>query len=88
MLRVLLTRAVLLAIPFVVWFAWRAWAKHTGRPMAATPWGWLLTAGLVLVGVSLLATAAFREDNRGETYVPGEVMADGRVSKGHFEAVK
>lgn len=88
MIRVLLIRAVLLALPFAVWFAWRAWARRRGRTMGATPWAWLLAVGLALVGVSLLATAAFNEDNRGKVYVPGEAMPDGSVSKGRFEAVK
>lgn len=81
-------RAVLLALPFAVWFAWRAWARRSGREMGATPWAWLLAAGLVLVGASLLASAAFRGDNEGDVYVPGEVTADGSVSKGHFEPPK
>jgi hypothetical protein len=33
-----------------------------------------------------MAGAIFHRDNRGETYVPGEVTASGQVSKGHFEA--
>ena len=88
LLRILISRAALVALPFLLWFAWREVARRTGREMGSTPWAWLAGAGLVLVGLSLLATAAFRHDNRGQVYVPGEVMADGHVSKGHFEAVK
>ena len=85
MLRVFLSRALLIAAPFVVWFVWKWWAERTGRPMGATPWAWLVAAGAVLVGLSLLATPLFHRDNRGEVYVPGEVTAGGRVSPGHFE---
>jgi type VI protein secretion system component VasK len=78
-------RLLLIAVPFVVWFVWAFWAKRTGRAMGSTPWAWLVTAGLVLVGLSLVATAVFHPDNRHEVYVPGEVTAGGEVTKGYFE---
>lgn len=86
MLRQALIRGALAALPFVIWFAWAAWARRTGRPMGATPWAWLVGAGGALVALSLMATAVFHTDNRGERYIPGEVEPDGRVTKGHFEA--
>jgi hypothetical protein len=82
---VFLFRAILIALPFVAWFVWKAWAERNGRPMGATPWAWLAAAGGVLFGLSLLATPLFHRDNRGEVYVPGEVTSDGRVSQGHYE---
>ena len=88
LLRLLITRAILVAVPFVIWFAWRAWAKRTGREMGATPWPWLLAAGAVLVGLSLMATAVFHKDNRGERYVPAEVLPDGKVTGSRFEPAK
>ena len=88
MLRLLITRAILVAVPFVIWFAWRAWAKRTGREMGATPWPWLVAAGAVLVGLSLMATAVFHKDNRGERYVPAEVLPDGKVTGSRFEPTK
>ena len=78
-------RLLLVATPFAVWFAWGWWAKRTGREMGATPWAWLATAGLVLVGLSLVATALFHPDRRHVTYVPGQVQSDGSVSKGYFK---
>lgn len=85
LLRVLLTRAALFALPFVVWFAWRTWSRRTGRPMGSTPWPWLFAAGAVLVGMSLMAGAVFHRDNRGEVYVPAEATPSGAVTRGHFE---
>lgn len=85
MLRQLAIRGALAAIPLLLWFAWAAWARRTGRPMGSTPWPWLVAAGAVLVGLSLMATAVFHRDNRGEQYVPGEAGSDGRVTEGHFE---
>lgn len=85
LLEIIALRALLVAAPFAFWFAWRAWARRSGREMGATPWPWLFAIGATLVGISLLATALFHRDNRGEVYVPGEVTADGRVTKGRFE---
>jgi hypothetical protein len=88
LLRIVLTRAILMALPFVIWFVWRAWARRTGREMGATPWGWLIGAGAVLVALSLMATVVFHKDNRGEHYVPAEVLPDGRVTSSRFEPTK
>lgn len=87
MFSILLFRGALVATPFVIWFAWRAWAIRNGRPMGATPWAWLTAAGALLAGLSLIATVAFQHDNRGETYVPGRAQPDGTVTEGHFEQV-
>ena len=83
--RLVLLRAALFAAPFVVWFLWAAWARRTGREMGSTPWAWLAAGAAVLVGLSLMATAIFHTDNRGETYVPAESTPSGRVTEGHFE---
>jgi hypothetical protein len=85
LLEVIMLRVALAALPFAIWFAARAWMRRSGRDVGATPWYWLAAAGALLVGVSLLATALFHRDNRGEVYVPAEVTADGRVTEGHFE---
>ena len=85
LLRQLILRGSLVLLPFAVWFVWRAWAKRSGREMGSTPYTWLFTTGAALVGISLLATALFHRDNRGDIYVPGEVTADGKVTAGHFE---
>lgn len=85
LLRLLLIRGSLVLVPFAVWFLWRAWARRSGREMGSTPYAWLVAAGAVLVGLSLLATALFHKDNRHERYVPGEVTASGAVTKGYFE---
>ena len=82
--RIVLIRLLLVAAPFIVWFGWSAWAKRTGRAMGSTPWAWLAATGLVLVGLSLIATAVFHRDNRHDRYVPGEVTASGSVTKGYF----
>jgi hypothetical protein len=88
MLRLLLPRLLLLAIPFAAYWLWREQARRSGQPMGSTPWGWLVGAGGVLLAVSLIATVVWHEDNRRETYVPGEASPDGHVSPGHFTRVQ
>ncbi|WP_394760967.1 hypothetical protein [Phenylobacterium sp.] len=83
--RVVIIRLLLFAVPFAVWFVWREVARRSGREMGSTPYAWLVTAGALLFGLSLAATVAFHPDNRQKRYVPGEVTADGSVSKGYFE---
>ena len=86
LLRVLIERGGLFAIPFVIWLVWAMWARRTGRPMGATPWPWLFAAGAALVVLSLIGTVVFHRDNRGETYVPAQTQPSGRVTQGRFEA--
>lgn len=81
----LLWRSLLVATPFVVWFIWRDVARRTGRPMGQTPWTWLTAIAGVFLGLSLMATTMFHDDNREKTYVPAEVGEDGRVIPGHFD---
>ena len=83
--RVLLLRLLLFSAPFVVWFVWREVARRTGREMGSTPYAWLVAAGAALITLSLIGSVVFHPDNRHERYVPGEVTADGTVSKGYFE---
>jgi hypothetical protein len=85
LLRQILIRGALAAIPFLLWFLWAAWARRTGRPMGSTPWPWLIAAAATLVGLSLMASVVFHRDNRGERYIPGEARPDGRVTEGYFE---
>jgi hypothetical protein len=86
--RIVVTRALLLALPFAVFFLWRAVAIRSGREMGTTPWGWLAGAGAVLMGLSLMATAVLRPDNRGDRYVPAEAHPGGQVTPGGFDPVR
>jgi hypothetical protein len=88
MLRLLLSRAILVALPFAIYFVWRETARRSGREMGATPWGWLAGAGLMLAGLSLMATVALHHDNRGEGYVPAEAHPGGKVTPGGFDPAR
>jgi hypothetical protein len=79
-----LIEAALVALPFLLWFAYAAWVRRTGRELP-TPWFWLFAVGAVIAALALMATAFFHTDNRDETYVPAEATASGRVTEGHFE---
>ncbi len=85
MLRAILIRGALVAVPFLAWLLWAAWARRTGRPMGSTPWPWLVAAAGVLVGLSLMATAVFHTDNRGDRYIPGQAAPDGHVTDSRSE---
>lgn len=85
-LRLILSRALLLALPFVLYALWSGWARRNGGAARAAPWGWLAGAGALLVGLSLMATALFHHDNRGEAYVPAEAHPGGKVTPAGFDA--
>jgi type VI protein secretion system component VasK len=88
MIRVVLYRILLAALPLLFYWVWRQIALRRGKVMGATPWGWLIGLGGVLAGLSLMATVAFHPDNRGQVYVPAEPEATGAVGAAHFDAKK
>jgi hypothetical protein len=81
----LISRLLLAAIPFLVYFAWHAWIVRNGREPRVTPWGWLIAIAAVLVGLSLIATAVLTPTNMGRTYVPAQTQPDGSVRPGYFK---
>ena len=87
MIRTLLPRLLLSALPFAAYWLWRERARRTGLPMGATPWGWLVGAGALLATLSLVASVMLHDDNRGAVYVPAVASPDGRVAPGTFEKV-
>ncbi len=78
-------RLALAALPFAVWFIWRAWAVRSGRAMGSTPWPWLFVGAAVLFAGSLIASAIFHPDTSHARYVPGEVTPSGGVTEGRLE---
>jgi type VI protein secretion system component VasK len=85
MFRIVLTRLLLAALPFAVYFVWREWARRTGREMGSTPWGWLVAAGALLVAASLFASVLIRPDNRARDYRPAEAHPGGEITPGGFK---
>jgi hypothetical protein len=81
----LVLRIALAMSPFAVWFLWREIVRRSGRQPRAAPWAWLYALSALLFGQSLMSSALFRVDNRGEHYVPAEATSGGHVTPGHFE---
>jgi hypothetical protein len=85
LLRILLSRLVLAAIPFAVYYAWRLYLKSRGRNAPAPPWGWLIAAAAVTVGVSILLKVAITPSNLGRTYIPAQTQPDGSIKPGRYQ---
>ena len=85
MIRLMWARLLLVAVPFLIWFAYRWWVKRQGRPLPATPYVWLFLAGVGLMTGSIFATALTEPDNRDQVYVPAEMGRDGKLVPGRFE---
>jgi hypothetical protein len=84
LVRTLLIRAALFALPFVSFFLWREAARRTGRPMGSTPWTWLIAAGATLAALSLVFSAMVPLAPQTGTYVPARVRGDGSIAPGYF----
>ena len=56
--------------------------------MGSTPWGWLISAGALIVAGSLFLTAILHPDNRAQVYVPAEAHPGGKVTPGGFQPAK
>jgi drug/metabolite transporter (DMT)-like permease len=78
-------RLLLVAVPFLIWFAYRWWVKRQGRPLPPTPYVWLFLAGIALMAGSIFATALTEPDNRDQVYVPAEMGPNGKLVPGRFE---
>ena len=83
MIRMMIARGLLVALPFAAWFAWSWWAKRTGRTVPPAPYAWLFLGGMVLMALSLFATALIGPEHTDDVYVPAEVV-DGRVVEGRY----
>ena len=70
LLRTFLIRLAIFAIPFGVYFVWRELARRSGREMGSTPWPWLVAAGALLAGLSLIGGVVLHRGPDTGTYVP------------------
>jgi hypothetical protein len=80
-----LSRLILAAIPFLVYLAWRRYLTSKGRPVTPPPWGWLVAAAAILVGLSIVVRVVTTPSNLGRQYVPAETQPDGSVKPGRYE---
>lgn len=90
MSRALLQYLLPLILPTVLYLIWALLIRDSGsgRKLATIlregPWFWLILAGLVLAGASLVATALIGGGNIEGTYIPPR-WEDGRVVPGRIE---
>lgn len=83
MLRLILFRAALIALPILAWSLWAQIARRRGKTPGRTPWAWLIAAGLGLAAASLLITGLIAGANPPDTtYVPVESGPGGDVVSG------
>jgi len=85
MIRTLLERALLFAVPFVLYGAYLLLLRL--RPQAnqpATPWNWLIIAGLSLVAISFLVVGLFEGEPITGLYVAPHVV-NGKIVPGYVE---
>ena len=84
MIRTILPRLILVALPFAVWWLWSQYARRTGRELPPAPYGWLFLGGMVLAVLSMFAGALLGPEHTDDVYVPAEVV-DGRVERQRYD---
>ncbi len=87
MARILL-HLLLLALPFVLWFAYmkaRGRAAAEGRVWSDAPILGLLLGGIALSALALFGLGAFESGAPGSTYVPAYTNEEGEIVPGRFE---
>jgi hypothetical protein len=87
-MRRLLTILIPLLLPTLLyfgylWIARRRGASAGGQTARDIPWFWLGAAGLLLLAVTLVATALFGGAAPGTHYEPPQLI-DGQVKPGEF----
>jgi hypothetical protein len=85
MIRILLVRALLFAVPFAIYGAYLLLARARSIvPAHATPWTWLFVAGLSLVAISFVYLGLTEGESTQGLYVPPHTV-NGKVVRGHIE---
>jgi bacteriorhodopsin len=90
MSRVLLQYLLPLILPTVLYLIWALAVRDSGsgRKLATIlregPWFWLIVAGMLLAGASLVFTALSRGGDPSGRYVAPR-LENGRVIPGHIE---
>jgi hypothetical protein len=88
MIRVILTRILLFALPFALYGSWLALNRVRAKtPGPHTPWTSLIVAGLALVAASFIYVGLTEGESTSGTYVPPHVE-NGKIVPGHVEKGK
>lgn len=90
MSRALLQIVLPLVLPTLLYLVWAAFIRKPGeeeeelRWLRKGPWVWLISAGVVLMGIGLGVSAWLGGAPPGGTYVPAR-LEDGRVIPSRIE---
>jgi hypothetical protein len=85
MIRIVLLRALLFAVPFVIYGSYLLLARARSIvPAHDTPWTWLFVAGLSLVAASFVYVGLTEGGSTQGLYVPPHTV-NGKVVPGHIE---
>jgi len=88
MIRMVLERMVLFALPFALFVLYVTMVhKRQGRPRPDTPWIWLSAAGLLLVIASFLYVGLTEGETTKGVYVPPQYVG-GKIVPGHVDVEK
>ena len=83
MTRIVLTIAVPLILPSVLYLLWfRATGRVAVNGIATLPWSWLIVTGVVLTALTLVVVSVHYGNSPQGSYVPPRVEGD-RVVPGH-----
>ncbi|MDE3115272.1 MAG: hypothetical protein KGL26_06695 [Pseudomonadota bacterium] len=88
MIRLVLERMALFAIPFLLFAAYVVANQRVAqRPRPDTPWVWLSIAGLVLVILSFVVVGLTEGETTKGVYVPPQEV-NGKIVPGHVDQGK
>jgi len=85
MIRSLFERVLLFAVPFLLYGLYLLFLRlNPSANRHATPWNWLIIAGLSLVAISFIAVGLFEGEPTTGLYVAPHVV-NGKVVPGYVE---
>ncbi len=88
MIRLILTRTLLFALPFALYGAWFALMRLRAKtPGPHTPWTVLIVAGLALVAASFIYVGLTEGESISGVYVAPHVE-NGKIVPGHVEKAR
>ena len=88
MIRLILTRTLLFALPFALYGAWVVLMRLRAKtPGPHTPWTILIVAGLALVAASFIYVGLTEGESISGVYVAPHVE-NGKIVPGHVEKVR
>lgn len=88
MIRLIMTRTLLFALPFALYGAWLLLMRLRAKtPGPHTPWTALIVAGLSLVAASFIYVGLTEGESTSGVYVAPHVE-NGKIVPGHVEKVR